>query len=519
MSYSFVYGSYTSTTGGKNFVRPYIYYQITVSEGKVNCHWWAGCDVKSGWTTNAKFTMTTSVSDESASNRSATLDNQGWTGGPHAMIKDVDYNWDRGTSSRTLTLKATLKPYGKSASTATLSITIPALNNYQVTFNSTGGTATSWPKRPYGYVGTLPSVSRAGYAFQGWATSNGGAVAYRGGASYTVTKNITLYAVWKATYIAPAIQGAVSGYRVSITSIEDDDGDDSTLPPAPLETSDGINAYIRFTTDAGTNIVYTPQSYSAQYFVGTSTSGTPLNLTRFDNGNNTYTYYGIISGPFAVNTTYNIKVELTNATNIEASAVTTAAFVLPKQVYAIDIAANSRRVAFGGVATDNQTDFGIESYGNIYFKRDIPTSTAKVGLCYNSESSPLFSSDGTNAYIYDNTTSKFINMSSTLTAPTITKSSGNCQISQIQARKWGPIVQLHFMIKSDSATASSGNFFVGTIQDGYKPAVYVSGVGFYGARAIVCRITTDGEIMVRNTYSDSVTPTEGIDFGLTYIVK
>jgi len=516
MSYSFVYGSYTSTTGGSNFVRPYIYYQITVTEDNVNCHWWAGCDVKSGWTTNAKFTMTTSVSDGSAINRSVTLDNQGWKGGAHAMIKDIDYNWDRGTSSRTLTLKATLKPYGKSASTATLSITIPALNQYTVTFNSTGGTTCASQKRYYGYGVGLPAPTRVGYEFLGWSTANDNTI---GSGDYpkttttmTVTKNITLYAAWKVTYVAPTVQGNVIGYRVS-----------SETASIPREASDGTMAYIEFTTNSGTNVSYDNSAditYTASYAVN---GGTAKDFTLIRK-QNTYTYSGIIGseGDFNIGTSYTIKVQVTNKSTSDTGAVdliTTTTFTLPKQVYAIDIAANSRRVAFGGVATDNQTDFGIESYGNIYFKRDVPTSTTKIGLCYNYESFPLFSSDGTNAFIYDNTIGKFINMSSTLTAPTITKSSGNCQISQIQARKWGPIVQLHFMIKSDSATASSGNFFVGTIQDGYKPAVYVSGVGFYGARAIVCRITTDGEIMVRNTYSDSVTPTEGIDFGLTYIVQ
>ena len=513
-AYTFNYSGWLDTTGANNFVRSYIYHKEALSETTLNMHWWAGCDVKANYTTNAKFTMTTTGTN--ASNRSITLDNQNWKGGTHAMIKDIDYNWARTTTSYTVKVTATLKPYGKAAGTATVTLTVPALNQYQVTFNSTGGTATSWPKRPYGYKGTLPSVTRTGYEFQGWATSNGGAVAYRGGDSYTVTKNIILYAVWKVTYVAPTVQGNVIGYRVS--------PDTASIPE---EDSNGTMAYVEFTTNSGTNVNY-DNTYTATYTSTPSpTSGsTPsITLTQTLNENGTYTYKGVIGSEndFNISTTYNIQVQVTNHSTADtgtANLVTTATFTLPKQVYAIDVAANSRRVAFGGVATDGKTDFGIESYGNIYFKKDVPTSTTKIGLCYNSESFPLFSSDGTNAYIYDNTKGKFRNMSSITTTLTITKNStdgGNCTISNVQAIKWGTVVQLHFMITGNAATASGDNFFVGKLPDGYKPATYISGVAFYGARPIVCRITIDGELMVRNTYSESVTPTGGIDFGLTYI--
>lgn len=379
MSYNFVYGSYTSTTGGSNFVRPYIYYQITVYEGKVNCHWWAGCDVKSGWTTNAKFTMTTSVSDGSASNRSATYDNQGWTGGPHAMIKDVDYNWNRGTSSKTLTIKATLKPYGKSESTATLSITIPALNQYTVTFNSTGGTACASQKRYYSYSVSLPKPTRVGYEFLGWSIANDNTIDSgdypKTTTTMTITKNITLYAVWKVTYVAPIIQGNVIGYRVSTETLP-------TYPNKPEEDAEGTYAYVQFNTNAGTNVNYNA-AYSATY-TSNNGSSTSVNLQRVTS-NNTYTYYGIIkpTNGFDIGTAYNIKVQVTNESTDATGGVdliTTATFNLSKQIYAIDISADSKRVAFGASASDNsnpsnpRSDFGIEVAGSIEATGDISTT-------------------------------------------------------------------------------------------------------------------------------------------------
>ncbi len=523
-AYTFNYSGWLDTTGANNFVRSYIYHKEELSETNLNMHWWAGCDVKANYTTNAKFTMTTTGTN--ASNRSITLDNQKWKGGAHPMIKDVDYNWARTTTSYTVKVTATLKPYGKSAGTATVSLTVPALKQYTLKFNSNGGTTYNDMTKFYNTTIQLPSTPRkTGYEFQGWATSNGGAVVYRGGANYTITKDATLYAVWKVTYIAPIIQGNVIGYRVS--------PDTASIPK---EDSNGTMAYVEFTTNSGTNVNYDNSAdiiYTASYTVNGGTSKN-FSLTRKQN---TYTYSGIIGsdGDFDVGTAYNIQVQVTNKSTSDTGAVdliTTATFTLPKQVYAIDIAADSRRVAFGGVASDSpdgntRSDFGIEVYGHVAFKKD-SSSSNNFGLWSSPFNNWALKIDDTDTYIYDKgastttTNNKLRNMSSIITTPTITKNStngGNCDISYVRAIKWGAIVQLQFIITGNTATASSSNFFVGMLPDGYKPAAYVSGVGFYGARAIVCRITTDGELMVRNTHSESVTPTEGIDFGLTYIVQ
>jgi uncharacterized repeat protein (TIGR02543 family) len=46
---------------------------------------------------------------------------------------------------------------------------------------------------------TLPTPTKTGYSFQGWNTkADGTGTKYNGGASYTPTGNVTLYAIWKA---------------------------------------------------------------------------------------------------------------------------------------------------------------------------------------------------------------------------------------------------------------------------------------------------------------------------------
>lgn len=74
---------------------------------------------------------------------------------------------------------------------------------YAVTYNANGGTgAPAQQTKYYGADLTLSAVIpiRAGYTFLGWATSQGGAVAYQPSAIYTANSPITLYAVWEAYY-------------------------------------------------------------------------------------------------------------------------------------------------------------------------------------------------------------------------------------------------------------------------------------------------------------------------------
>lgn len=116
--------------------------------------------------------------------------------------------------------------------TASSSVSVPAKTSYTVTYNANGGSGapgkqTKW----HGTALTLSSTkpTRTGYAFQGWATSASGSVAYAAGASYTANANVTLYAIWKAntykvTYNAnggsgaPAAQTKTYGNALTLSS-------------------------------------------------------------------------------------------------------------------------------------------------------------------------------------------------------------------------------------------------------------------------------------------------------------
>lgn len=118
--------------------------------------------------------------------------------------------------------------YGGTKS-ASSSISVAAKTSYTVTYNANGGSGapakqTKW----HGTALTLSSTkpTRTGYAFQGWATSASGSVAYSAGASYTANSSVTLYAIWKAntykiSYNANGGSGAPSAqtktYGVALT--------------------------------------------------------------------------------------------------------------------------------------------------------------------------------------------------------------------------------------------------------------------------------------------------------------
>ena len=72
-------------------------------------------------------------------------------------------------------------------------------NTYKVTFDANGGTTTTTEKNATydSTYGTLPSPTRTGYTFAGWYTSaTGGTKVGAGGASYTPSGNVTIYAQW-----------------------------------------------------------------------------------------------------------------------------------------------------------------------------------------------------------------------------------------------------------------------------------------------------------------------------------
>lgn len=106
---------------------------------------------------------------------------------------------------------------------AWVSVTVPALASHAVRYDANGGggapgAQTKW----YGSILTLSATvpARAGYAFQGWATSATGVVRYAAGGQYGADEDVTLYAAWRQLYVAPSFSAADAHRTTSATSTD-----------------------------------------------------------------------------------------------------------------------------------------------------------------------------------------------------------------------------------------------------------------------------------------------------------
>jgi len=98
---------------------------------------------------------------------------------------------------------------GASYTMGTTNVTLYAKwtpNNYTITFDANGGSGTMANQTiatGATVALTANAFTRAGYVFDGWSTTAGGAIAYADGDSYTMgTSNVTLYAQW-SVYVGP----------------------------------------------------------------------------------------------------------------------------------------------------------------------------------------------------------------------------------------------------------------------------------------------------------------------------
>lgn len=234
----------------------------------------------------------------------------------HALVQTKPENlyWDfeRACEDRTETIKATIVVSGgtsawKGTSTATINITIPARDKYQVTYDANGGqNAPSVNEgtcqcgevnsgKSYGYAFTLSSQEpiREGFVFAGWGTSPEGPVQYQPGGSYEENEDVTLYAIWDknvaVTFSTPESLGtlpvvlSIDGEEVETINVEVADGatytfseryfvkeqgetrDIQIIPPAP----DGYAVNVTGDAYSGFLVEYTSltENYYHPWFV------------------------------------------------------------------------------------------------------------------------------------------------------------------------------------------------------------------------------------------------------------
>lgn len=211
--------------------------------------------------------------------------------------------------------------YMNGTSSASQTITIPALAHHTVSFNANGGTGapgnqTKW----YGTVLTLSSTkpTRTNYEFLGWSTSSTGTADYQPGGQYGADADVTLYAVWKLLYVPPKFTNGLAIRTSSITSTTPD--------------YSGGYCYASFTYKVDTDIYpdNVAKSIVCRYYQDGSTTGVVVTPTgNLNNASGTINVHFSAS----INAVYYVECTLTDTKDGMATiarSITTG--VLPMEV-------------------------------------------------------------------------------------------------------------------------------------------------------------------------------------------
>lgn len=250
---------------------------------------------------------------------------------------------NRGTSATTATLSLTGTGNNKS-------ISIPALQSWDITFNANSGSgAPTTQKKYYGIALTLSSAkpNKSGYKFNGWATSEAnaknGAVAYNAGGTIPANTNsaLSLWAVWELAYEKPTIDNLRID-RCDQNGTLDDDG---TYALVTFDWSIYVSANARYY--GGSAYPYSSNSPVCSVTVGTET------VTPTLTGTSASVVVG--NGTFDTDTSYDVTVTLSDTQAIVGSNTTTVSGALYMAMFPIDINADATAIGLLMPAPDGAT--------------------------------------------------------------------------------------------------------------------------------------------------------------------
>lgn len=102
--------------------------------------------------------------------------------------------------------------------------------------------------------------------------------------------------------------------------------------------------------------------------------------------------------------------------------------------------------------------------------------------------------------------------------PAITITKGT--ITEANYRKYGPIIQISWVVKNSSQVNAGDDIATGTITtSAVLPISKVMGSNYYGLRPIVSVIRTDGTFVVRNAANSNLSANSATRSNLIYIAK
>lgn len=241
-------------------------------------------------------------------------------------ITSASQRFTKGHNAYNITLSGSVtnqSGYMNGTSSASQTITVPALAHHYVSFDANGGTgAPGRADKWYGEKLTIPSQkpTRTNYEFLGWSKTSTGTAAYQPGQIYdgTPDENYTLYAVWKLLYVPPKFTNALAIRTNSMSSTTSD--------------YSGGYCYASFTYKVDTTIYPTnvAKSIVCRYYQDGSTTGVTVTPTGdFNKASGTINVHFAAS----INSVYYIECALAdtkNGTATIARSITTG--VLPMEV-------------------------------------------------------------------------------------------------------------------------------------------------------------------------------------------
>lgn len=264
---------------------------------------------------------------------------QGFSSGTGATVSKQltsrTFTIPRTRATQTVTVKVTVtnsSGYANGTSTVTRTFTISPLSSHTVSYNANGGSGapgnqTKW----YGSVLTLSTQvpTRTNYAFQGWATSASGAVAYRPGGQYGADANVTLYAVWKQSVSPPAVTDA---HATRCTS-------------AGVDNDEGTYYHVRLSYKADTSVVSANKvvSVKVEHRASGASAWTAAGTSTVSAASGSYASSACGGGSIGTGSSYEVRVTVTDAQGLATSVL----LGVGPSYYTVDVLANGRGIAFG----------------------------------------------------------------------------------------------------------------------------------------------------------------------------
>lgn len=257
---AYVYGNKVTKSGGNPW-RTFLSPSVSSSNDTTTFSGSMGMNPTDGWIKSGKRVY--SLAGTGQTTASKTQSNVKIGSGTHTVQVSATWSWARTTTAQTKTITAKTVYTGSNqdgTSTATYSVTVPALAYYTLTYNANGGSVSPASKSVQykSTFGTLPTPTRTGYTFSRWTNSSGTQVY-----SSTVmpAANTTIYAQWNIiTYTVTF--NANGGTNGSVTSVSKTYGSSVALTGNPTRSGWTLKGWA--TSANSSTVAYAPNAtYSA----------------------------------------------------------------------------------------------------------------------------------------------------------------------------------------------------------------------------------------------------------------